>query len=107
MPPSVLKPSFSFCDDLVKPVAHSIGRVTPSHLRESGRFVRRDSGIFRNPDHGEDLLEVWRQPEDSNGAMARGALLDEHLDDDRDTGGIDVINATEVQKHLLDFAHAV
>src|SRR6185437_16523631 len=77
------------------------------HLCERGGFVRRDSCVLGNPHHGEHLLEVWCQAEDANSAMTCRPLLYQHLDDDRNAGRVNVVDAAEVKKHLFDRADAM
>src|SRR5215469_12981722 len=83
----------SFYDNPVK----RIGPDQGLHLCEGGCFVSRDSCVFRDAHHGEDLFEVRRQAKDADGAMAGRALLDQHLDDDRNARRIDVIDPAKVE----------
>ena len=68
--------------------------------RERLRLTGKQPRILRNPDHGENLGEVRRQPERKNFLPGvRG--LNQHLDHKRNAARIDVVHLGEIQKHEL------
>ena len=63
-----------------------------------GGFILIEAGVFGDADHGEDFLEVRGESED--GDFATGFVgFHEHLDDEGDTAGVDVVNFGEVEEH--------
>ena len=63
-------------------------------------FVGEESGVLGDADHGEDLGEVGREAADGDGLIGF-VRLHEHLDDERDAGGVEVFDTFEVEQDAL------
>jgi hypothetical protein len=76
---------------------------SPGYQSERGErssLVGIKRGVFRDADHGEDFSKVWGKTTNGHG-LAGFIGLHQHLDDQRDAGGVEVFDALEVEQNAL------
>jgi hypothetical protein len=76
------------------------------YRRFCGGFVLIQAGVFCDSHHGKDFLEVGREAEGGD-SLAVFVGLHQHLNDERDAAGVDVVDFGEVEQDRLGFTHGL